>query len=210
MVPSATELRRLVQIVRLAVDSNAHKAILSGPLKQILKLAFPTADERRQNFDPALFRPLEHRVGDLIRRLSAHRARTGWAMRGSAARPEKSEIIVDLRYGANRGTRVAPRRLLFNRDRRGEPLDRVDIGLFHEPEELPSVGRQRLHVSPLALGIDRIKCEARLPRPGKPGDHREAVPRDPNRDVLQIVLARTAYEQKLFTHRRYDGHVIYT
>jgi hypothetical protein len=37
------------------------------------------------------------------------------------------------------------------------PADRVDLGLFHLPEELPGVGRERLDVAPLPLGVEGVE-----------------------------------------------------
>ena len=39
------------------------------------------------------------------------------------------------------------------------------------PEELPGVRRQRLHVPPLALGVDRVEGERRLPGAGQAREH---------------------------------------
>src|SRR3712207_9144319 len=61
-------------------------------------------------------------------------------------------------------------RSLVDRDGRRQALDEVDVGLVHLAEELAGVGRQRLDVAPLALGEDRVEGQARLPRPGQPGE----------------------------------------
>ena len=47
--------------------------------------------------------------------------------------------------------------LLLDGDGGGEPLDGVDVGLLHEPEELPRVGAQRLDVAALSLGEDGVE-----------------------------------------------------
>src|SRR3712207_7006630 len=44
------------------------------------------------------------------------------------------------------------------------------VGLVHLAEELACVGRQRLDVAPLALGEDGVEGQARLARPGQPGE----------------------------------------
>jgi hypothetical protein len=85
--------------------------------------------------------------------------------------------------------------LLVDRDRRRQALDEVDVGLVHLPEELAGVGRQRLDVAPLALGEDRVEGEAGLAGPGQPGEDDEGVARQVERDVLEVVLARTAHDE---------------
>jgi len=48
-----------------------------------------------------------------------------------------------------RGLREAD--FLVDGDGRGQPLDEIDVGLVHLPEELPGVGRQRLDIPALPL-----------------------------------------------------------
>ena len=51
---------------------------------------------------------------------------------------------------------MAPSFLLDGNGRR-QAFDDVDVRLFHETKELAGIGRQRFHVSPLPLGVDRIE-----------------------------------------------------
>ena len=133
---------------------------------------------------------LHHLVDDLLGRLADDRAPADRAVRLADARPQQAQVVVDLGDRADRRARVARGRLLVDRDRRREALDRVDVGLVHLAEELARVGRQRLDVAALALGVDRVEREARLARAGQPGDHDQRVPRQRQRDVLEVVLAR--------------------
>ena len=104
-------------------------------------------------------------------------------------RPEQAQVVVDLGDGADRRARVARGRLLVDRDRRREPLDRVDVGLLHLAQELARVGRQRLDVAALALGVDRVEGEARLARAREPGDDDQRVARQLDVDALEVVRA---------------------
>ena len=106
-------------------------------------------------------------------------------------RPEQAQVVVDLGHRADGRARVARGRLLVDRDRRREALDRVDVGLLHQTEELPCVGRERLDVAPLPLGVDRVEGEARLARPREPRDHDQRIARQLDVDVLEIVLPGT-------------------
>ena len=58
-----------------------------------------------------------------------------------------------------------------------QALDQIDVGLLHELQELPGVGRERLDVAPLAFGIERVEGERALARARKPGDDDERVAR---------------------------------
>ena len=70
---------------------------------------------------------------------------------------EQAQVVVDLGYRAHSTPRVLGGRLLLNRDRRREPLDRIDVWLAHQTKELAGVRRERLDVPPLPLGIDRVE-----------------------------------------------------
>jgi ribosomal protein L21 len=63
---------------------------------------------------------------------------------------------------------------------------------FSITQELPRVGRQRLDVAALALGVDGVEGQRRLARAGQAGDHDQLVARQVEIDVLQVVGARTA------------------
>src|SRR5439155_13650917 len=62
----------------------------------------------------------------------------------------------------------------------------------HQLEELPGIRRQALDIAPLPLGVDRVKGERRLARPREPGDHHQAVARQVDIDVLEVMLPRAA------------------
>src|SRR5207249_1673874 len=51
------------------------------------------------------------------------------------------------------------------------------------------VGRERLHVPPLAFGVQGVEGKRRLSGPGQARDDDELVARDPQVDVLEVVLA---------------------
>ena len=113
-------------------------------------------------------RQLHHLVDDLLGRLAHDRASADRAVRLAHARPQQPQVVVDLGHRPDRRARVARGRLLVDRDRRREPLDRVHVGLVHLPEELARVGRQRLHVAALALRVDRVERQRDLPEPDRP------------------------------------------
>ena len=68
------------------------------------------------------------------------------------------------------------------------PSMKSTSGLSIWPEELAGVGRQRLDVAALALGVDRVERERRLPRAGEPGEDDQLVARQLEVDVAEVVL----------------------
>jgi hypothetical protein len=70
--------------------------------------------------------------------------------------------------------------------------DRIDLRLVHAIEELARVGRKRLDVAPLALGIQRVEHEGRLAAARHARHDDEFAGGKREIQVLEIVLARAA------------------
>ena len=157
-------------------------------LEELAVLALAAAHDRREHHELGALGEHHHLVDDLLGRLRLDRAAAVVAVRVADPGPEQAQVVVDLGDRADCRARVAAGGLLVDRDRRREPLDRVHVGLVHLAQELARVGRQRLDVAALALGVDRVEREARLARAGQPGDHDEGVARQPQVQVLEVVL----------------------
>ena len=182
---------RLLEHAHAVVDLHAREAVGAQLVEQLAVLALAPAHDRREHHEARALAELHHLVDDLLGRLADDRPAADRAVRLAHARPQQAQVVVDLGDRADRRARVARGRLLVDRDRRREPLDRVHVGLVHLPEELPGVGRQRLDVAPLPLGVDRVEREARLARARQPRDHHQRVARQRQRDVFEVVLARS-------------------
>jgi len=90
---------------------------------------------------------------------------------------------------------------LIDRDGRREPLDGLDLGLVHLPEEVSSIGRETLDVSALPFGVDRLERERGLARAREAGDDGKGLSRDRDVDILEVVFLRTAYFDGVLAHR---------
>src|SRR6185312_603495 len=80
--------------------------------------------------------------------------------------------------------------------------DVVDVRLLHHLQELARVGGERLDVAALPLGVDRVEGKARLAGSRETGDADQAVPRQPDGDVLQVVLAGAVDYELVGRHSR--------
>ena len=189
------QLRRLGQRVHGAVDQHAGVALPLQRGEQVDELALAGAHDGGQHLEPGALLHRQHLVHDLLRRLLLDHVPAGRAVRHAGARVEQAQVVVHLGDRADGRARVAVRRLLVDRHRRGQALDEVDVRLVHLAEELPGVRRERLDVPALALGEDRVEREARLPGPGQAGEHDHAVAREVEIDALQVVLAGAAHDQ---------------
>ncbi len=182
---------RLLQHPHAVVDPHAREPVGAQLVQQLAVLALAPPHHRGEHHEAGPLRQLHRLVDDLLGRLAHDRPAADGAVGLAHPRPQQAQVVVDLGDRPDRRARVARGRLLVDRDRRREPLDRVDVGLVHLPQELPGVRRQRLHVAPLALGVDRVERQARLARSREAGYHHQRVPRQRQRDVLQVVLARS-------------------
>ena len=184
--------RQLGQLDQLAVDPGPREALLRQLAQHALVLALAAPHHRREHLEAGAVGELQHAVDDLLRRLTGDHPPALRAVRDPDARVEQPQVVVDLGDRPDRGARVARRRLLVDRDRRRQPLDEVDVGLVHLAEELPRVGRERLDVAPLSLGVDRVERQRRLARAGQPGEHDQLVAWQLEIDVAEVVLTGAA------------------
>ena len=167
--------------------TRARIALGAHLLEQPPVLALAPADHRRHDHEPRALGQGQHAVGDLLQRLAGDRRAAVVAVRLTDPRPQQAQVVVDLGHRPDRRARVARGRLLVDRDRRPQALDRVHVGLLHLAEELARVGRQRLDVAALALGVDRVERKARLARAREPRDHDQRVARQLEVDALEVV-----------------------
>ena len=193
----------LLEQPHLAVDLHAREALRPQLLELLAVLALAPAHDRRQDHEPGAVLERHDLVDDLLGRLRGDRAPAVEAVRLADPRPQQPQVVVDLGHGADRRARVARGRLLVDRDRRRQALDRIHVGLVHLPEELARVRAQRLDITTLPLGVDRVERQRRLARAGEAGDDDQRVARHRHRDVLEVVLARAGDDDLGLT-----GHAI--
>ena len=167
---------------------------------------FLPADDRGQELKLTPFRQQTDSIDHLLHGL--RRDFLAALKAGGASDPgkEETEIVVNFRYGADRGPGIVAGALLLDGNGGREPFDRIDVGLAHLFEELTGIGRERFDVPPLPLGIDRIEGQRRLARPAQPCDHDEPIARDRHIDVLEIVLPRPFDDDRVMHQGRDYRH----
>ena len=161
MLLVARQLRRLAavelddaRLAALGAQPHAHEALRLQIGEQLHMLALAVGQHRRQQHQPRALGQRQHAVDHLRDGLRFQRVfRVIWAIGRAGARVQQPQIVVDLGDRAHRRARIVAGCLLLDRDRRRQALDQVDVGLFHQLQELPRIGRQRFHVVALPLGI---------------------------------------------------------
>ena len=185
----------LVQAAVVPVDAGAGVALGAQGAEQVLVLPLAPLHHGCQQLEAGAGLLLEEGVHDLLGRGGGDQLAADGAVLLAGAGEQQAQVVVDLGDRADGGARVAVGGLLVDRDRRGEPLDEVDAGLVHLPEELPRIAGERLDVAPLPLGEDGVEGQGALAGAGQAGEHHQLVAGDVDVDVLEVVLARTTDDQ---------------
>ena len=146
-------------------------------------------DDRRKNLEPGALRQLHHPVNHLVDALLMDFLPAFRAVGNADSRPEKTEIVVNLRNGSDCGPGIFRRCLLIDGNGRREAVNIIHIRFVHLAEEHPGVGAQALHIPPLPFGIHRVKRQAALSRAGFTGDHHQLVPGDFHIDILEVIFS---------------------
>ena len=184
--------QRLVNARGVAVEPDAEVALR---LEEVEKVGGFRASGRghaeghEQRFARVLRVDLVH---DRLRRLGPDFALALRAERRRDAREEQLHVVVDLRHRPHRRARALHRIRLLDGDGRRDAADRIHLRLVHTVEKLPRVRRERLHIPPLPLRVDRVKGEARFPAAARPRDDVQLAQRQIEVDAAQIILPRAS------------------
>ena len=194
------ERRRLGEVVLRAVDPHADEALLARPLEDPVPLGLAVLDQGSEDEQPGALREGQDLVDDLADRLALDLAAAVRAVGMADAGEQEPQVVVDLGDGPDRGPRVPAGALLVDGDRGRQAVDLVDVRLLHLAQELPGIGAQALDVAALALGVDGVEGEAGLAAPRQAGDHDQAVTREGDVDVLEVVLAGSEHHDPILGH----------
>ena len=123
-------------------------------------LTLTPADDRRENLNARTARQVHDLIDNLVDRLLADLFSAFRAMRDPDPRPEKSQIVIDLRDGPYSGARVFGSRFLVNGDGRRQAVNVIHIGLVHLPKKHTRIGTETFNITSLPFGIDRVKSQA--------------------------------------------------
>ena len=122
-------------------------------------LALTLFNNRRQQHQALTFRLREHVIDHLADGLRGQRDVVVRTTRFADAGVQQSQIVVDFSNGAYRRTRVVGGRFLFDRNRRRQPFDMIDVRFLHQRQELSRVGGERFDVATLAFGVQGVESE---------------------------------------------------
>jgi hypothetical protein len=110
---------------------------------------------------------------------------------------QQTQIVVDLCGGSHRRARVFNGVDLLDGDGGRNPFHAVDVRLLDTLQELTGIGRKRLHIAAVALGINGIEGQRGFASATQAGDDGQRPTRQVKVEVLQIVGARPSNDEML-------------
>src|SRR5512132_2761249 len=102
------------------------------------------------------------------------------------ARPEKFQVIVNLRHCADGRSGSLDGVRLLNGDCGRNAADFVNARLVHSIQELPHVRTECFAVASLAFSVNRLECQARLTAAAWAGDDGQLSQRKIDVDPFEI------------------------
>ncbi len=197
---------RIVQPERLAADGDPREALGAKRTEQGLAVALGSEIQRETR---------SHSGCRAAGRRSPSRRWPGVA--GTTGEPqlrqidlagpgeEQGEGVVDLGDRADR----APAGLAALRpgdgDGRRDAVDPVGVRLVQLLEELAGIRRERLDVSALPFGVERVERQRALPRPADPGDGDQPIERQVEIHPLEVMGPHAAQADRT---RGIDGPLL--
>ena len=191
----------------LAVDAGVDVALLGQRFEQFAVVALAALHHGGHQGDLAPGETREDQIGDLVVGIVDHLLARDGRIGPRRPRIEEAQEVVDLGDGADRRTGILVGGLLLDGHHGAQSRDLVHVGTLHRPHELPGIGRKRLHIAALSLGIDRVEGQRRFARTRKPGDDHQFAARDFEVHVPEVVDPGAEYFDRIFhcpqkTYRR--------
>jgi hypothetical protein len=189
---ACVEFSNIFEMHQFSIDPRPHQSLAAHALEHRRVPSTLIANQRSQYLHATLCRQRHHRVHDLRRALPGDELTAHRAGRGPHPGKEQPQKIVDLRGGGHRAARTASRAPLLDSDGGTQAVNALDIGFGQLIQILPGMHRQRLDVTPLPFGKERVKRQTALARTAQPGDHGHARAGNVHVHPAQIVLPGSA------------------
>ncbi len=171
-----------------AIHAGSEESLLQKAFKKFLVMSLAPLDYRRQQQDAPPLEILQNQLNDFLVGVFHHPGAGRIGIRLSRPSIEQTQIIVNLRDGTHRRTRILAGGFLVKGNHRAETRDFIHVRTFHLSHKLPGVRQQSLHIPPLSLGINRVECQGRFSAATQTGNHRQAVARYSQIDIFKIVF----------------------
>ena len=125
--------------------------------------------------------------------ITHHLLASSKAISASGSGKEQSHIVVDFGSCAYRRTGILVGGFLLDTDDGRETCNLVDIRALHTAKEVAGIGRERLDISALTLGKNRVESQRRLAAATQSRNHRERIAGNLYINILKVVYASTVH-----------------
>ena len=169
------------------IDPDVDVSLLAEILEQVLVVSLAVLDKRGHDVDAVSLVTLHNQRQYLVDGVFHHALSRQVGIGVGSAGIQESQVVIDLGCGAHGAARVAVDRLLPYRDDGTQAGNLVHVGALEHPHHVTGIGREGFQVSALPLGKHGVKCQRRLAAATQPRHYREAVVRNLNVNVLEVV-----------------------
>ena len=150
-------LQIFIYPLEIAIDVDSRIALQLIGLQLLLHRAPLLWMDGRHDDEARTLRVLQRLLNHVLRRVLLHLLTAYGRVCAPYARVKQTEILVYLRRGAHRTAWIPRYHLLFDGDGWRYASDKVTLRFVHPSEELSGIARQRLYITPLALGIQSVE-----------------------------------------------------
>ena len=202
MLPEAVDARKAARGQKLAIHTQVWKALGRRPFREVGVHALAIHHQRRQQPDVAAAVVTQQPRSDCVLALRFDGDVAVRAVLRAELDVQQSQKVIDLGQRRHRGLASTAAGALFDRHRRRDAIDRVDVGARGRLHELARISVQRFQISPLPLAEYDVEGQRRLAAPGDAGNHGELAARQRHVDVPEIVFARVMHADRI-VHLRF-------
>jgi hypothetical protein len=184
----------LCGIVQHSIGTNLSVAAAGCPGRNLGMKPLPVAHHGCEKAQGAASTGLPDEVADqFVASLRLHGHLTVGAVLRSDLGVEQADEMMHLRYCCHRALAASATRVLLDTHRGRQPGDAIHLGSRHLLHDLPGIGSHGIQEAALPFIEQDIKRERALTRPTDAGDHHKPGSWNIERQVPQVVLARTLH-----------------
>ncbi len=197
---AAWGLELVIEFLNDTVETDPNEALAAQFFKEATQITLFRLDDGGEEDESRALRQGKNALPDFCRGVFDELLAGGGVVWLPGDGVKDAQIVVDLRDGRDGAARVGCGVNLLDGDRGAEAFDEIDVGFFQLVQKLPCVGAKALDIAALAFGVEGIKGQGRFARPADTRQHHEAIPRDIDIDVFEIVLSCAAHSDGVWGH----------
>ncbi len=188
-----------LNLTEFPIDAHIEKPLLAKRFKKFTVMSLAAFHNRTEEINTMAVVILENQVNYLFLSIFDHLLTAQVGICIGSAGIEKTYVVVDFGLGTHCRAGIAVGGLLFNRDNRAQTSNLVNVRPFQIAQKIACVCRKSLDIATLPFGKERVKGQRRLSAATQSGYYRQAVARNVNIDILQIVGPCPIHRYGIFT-----------